>query len=68
MPTITENNPQLFRVLQMVQQRGHEALASGAPSGRVIFADLTWSGPRFHEWSWPAIQEKGDIVNLGKTP
>ena len=52
------------RVLEIVQQRCREALASGQ-GGRIRFDDLPFSGRQLKDWSLPAISYRESLALSG---
>lgn len=68
MASIREDNPQLLRVLELVQAAGREAINSGG-GGRIIFPDdLPFSNRRLADWNGPAVSYRESLAKIGKSP
>lgn len=64
MAGITEKNPQILRLLEIVQEQAVAAVSSGLPF-RIRFDDLSGSGGRLHDWSRPAVSYKELLAKIG---
>lgn len=67
MASITENNPQVLRAIQLFQKAAHDGISSGLPF-RVSFDELAGNGGRLHDWYPPAVSIKEALAKIGSAP
>ena len=67
MATVVENNPQIAAVLEIVQQRCREAVASNR-AGKIRFSDLPYFSKSLGKWPEPALSPDLDLTKLSGKP